>query len=363
MRQTAPAGALTGRTGGDEFAIALPHGDRLDSEDFVSMFRDAAADAVSQEGLKLRCALTIGMACAPRDAGTVGELLRAADLALAAAKVSPQRQRWFEPDRDTTDPQSLHLAASLADALRAGEVEPYFQPQVRAHDGKVVGFEALARWTSSEHGKVEPSEFVRIAEQVGLTGQLIELMLDRSLRQLDYWKRYSPNLRIAVNVSAIDLASRDLVSLVSAALYTHNIEPSRLVIEMTETSFVHDLAEISSSVTGLRSLGVAVSLDDFGTGYSALTSLRDLPVDEIKIDRSFVDRVASGTDRDTRIARAMTSMGRSLGLDVVAEGVEDQKTRERLIEMGCTHLQGFFFGSPMSRQETTAWLKDNQTAM
>ncbi|MGE5763175.1 MAG: EAL domain-containing protein, partial [Mycobacterium leprae] len=253
----------------------------------------------------------------------------------------------------------LRLVTDLQPALDRGEVTVYYQPKAAAGDGRVVGVEALVRWQHPTLGLVGPDEFVPLAEQVGLLGQLTRLVLDTALRQQATWAAMGHPLGVSVNVSARDVADKDLPRDVSRALGATSTTPDALTLEITESSVMGDVARSVAVLDDLAALGVRLSVDDFGTGYSSLAYLGQLPVHELKIDKSFVRALddPSGARRAAgTLLRTTVRLGHDLGLTVVAEGVEDAAAWTRLADLGCDLIQGYVLARPAPADEVTAWL-------
>jgi EAL domain-containing protein (putative c-di-GMP-specific phosphodiesterase class I) len=248
------------------------------------------------------------------------------------------------------------LVSELRTALNHRDLEVHVQPQARLDTGRVVSVEALARWHHPTLGTVGPDEFIPIAERSGLVGLLTSHVLDRSLAAVAAWRRQGHDLSIAVNLSTRSLHDADLLPQVSKLLRRHGVPASRLTLEVTESSVMADPARAIALLHQLRDLGVRLSVDDFGTGYSSLSYLKRLPVQEVKIDRSFVTGLCDQGSEDVAIVRAIVDLGRHLGLDVVAEGVEDQQTWDLLASMGCDLVQGWHLGKAMPVGALVPWL-------
>jgi EAL domain-containing protein (putative c-di-GMP-specific phosphodiesterase class I) len=315
----------------------------------------ALENPVALDGLEIEIGASLGLALAPRHASDSAGLLKRADVAMSDAKATVGGLRVFEADLDSDNPRRLMLVSELRAALNHGHVEVHVQPQARLGTGTTVSVEALARWHHPELGAVPPDEFIPVAERSGLVGPLTTQVLDRSLAAVAEWRRQGHDLSIAVNLSTRSLHDADLVHEVSRLLRRHNVPAARLTLEVTESSVMADPARATAVLHQLRDLGVRLSVDDFGTGYSSLSYLKRLPVHEVKIDRSFVTGLA-GHGQDVAIVRAIVDLGRHLGLDVVAEGVEDQQTWDLLAGMGCDLVQGWHLGRPMPVAELLPWL-------
>ncbi len=356
LRLALPRGAEAARLGGDEFAVLLPVADSTTSAQRVA--RHLAADLSSPldlDGLTLVLEASAGVAVFPDHALDAEGLLQRADVAMYQAKRDRTGVEVYESKRDSNTPDRLGLLGDLRRALDAGEVELHYQPKVR-FDGHVAGLEALVRWVHPERGRVPPDEFIAIAESSGLMPHLTEYVLETALGQVARWRAQGLEVPVAVNVSPRDVHSPGFAGAVAARLARHNVPAAALQLEITEHVLLEDPQRAADTLAGLTGHGVKMSLDDFGTGYSSLVHLRRLPVSELKIDRSFVARLAVDTE-DAEIVRCTVDLAHSLGLLVVAEGVEDDETWERLRDLGCDAVQGWLVAAAMPPHETTAWLR------
>jgi diguanylate cyclase (GGDEF)-like protein len=350
-----PAGFVA-RLGGDEFAILLSGTDEEDRAVRVGRrLLRSLEQPVSLDGLEVEVGGSLGLAMAPVHATDAAGLLKRADMAMYDAKASTGGLRLYEPDPDSDNPRRLMLVSELRTALSQGRIEVFVQPQARLATGETTGVEALVRWNHSELGFIPPDEFIPIAERSGLIGLVTTRVLDLSLAAVAGWRDQGVDLGVAVNLSTRSLLDADLVDEVSRLLRRHGVPASRLTLEVTESSVMADPSRAIALLHQLRDLGVRLSVDDFGTGYSSLSYLKSLPVDEVKIDRSFVTNL-SGQSEDVAIVRAIVDLGRHLGLEVVAEGVEDQPTWDLLSSMGCDLVQGWHHGRPMPVTEFVPWL-------
>ncbi|MEU8778975.1 bifunctional diguanylate cyclase/phosphodiesterase [Streptomyces sp. NPDC048606] len=355
LRQALPPDAEAARLGGDEFAVLLPLADSTTSAQRVA--RNLVAELSSPldlDGLTLVLEASAGLAVFPDHALDAEGLLRRADVAMYQAKRDRTGVEVYESKRDSNTPDRLGLLGDLRRALDAGEVELHYQPKVR-FDGQVAGLEALVRWVHPERGRVPPDEFIAIAETSGLMPHLTEYVLETALAQVARWRAQGLKVPVAVNVSPRDVHTPGFAGAVAARLARHGVPASGLQLEITEHVLLEDPQRAADTMAGLTGHGVKMSLDDFGTGYSSLVHLRRLPVSELKIDRSFVARLAVDA-QDAEIVRCTVDLAHSLGLLVVAEGVEDDETWERLRDLGCDAVQGWLVAAAMPPQEATAWL-------
>lgn len=356
LRLALPREAEAARLGGDEFAVLLPTADSLTSAQRVARSLVAALGSpLDLEGLTLVLEASAGVAVYPDHALDAGDLLRRADVAMYQAKRDRSGVEVYEARRDGNTLDRLGLLGDLRRALDAGEVELHYQPKV-GFDGHVEGLEALVRWVHPERGRVSPDEFIAIAESSGLMPRLTEYVLETALGQVAKWRAMGLNVPVAVNVSPRDVHTPGFAGSVAARLARHGVPPGALQLEITEHVLLEDPQRAADTLAGLTGHGVKMSLDDFGTGYSSLVHLRRLPVSELKIDRSFVARLAIDTE-DAEIVRCTLDLAHSLGLLVVAEGVEDDETWERLRDLGCDAVQGWLVAAAMPPDETTAWLR------
>jgi len=286
---------------------------------------------------------------APAEAGVeVEALIKRADLALYRAKVEGKGQfRVFEPAMDAAMQQRRALELDLRRALALREFELAFQPQYRLESRTLVGFEALVRWNNPARGRVSPADFIPLAEEIGLMVPLGEWVLRTACKAAAAWKR---PLNIAVNLSPVQFQSDKLATVVVSALAEAELAPERLELEITEGALLDDTTAVLETLNAIRSLGVRISMDDFGTGYSSLSYLQKFPFSKIKIDQSFVRRM--NEDPESRaIVRAVAALGASLGMTTTAEGVETEAQLDYIRREGCTDVQGYLTGKPMSGED------------
>ncbi|MFI9252617.1 putative bifunctional diguanylate cyclase/phosphodiesterase [Streptomyces sp. NPDC053069] len=356
LRLALPRGAEAARLGGDEFAVLLPVADSTTSATRVARgLVVALSSPLDLDGLTLVLEASAGVAVFPDHALDAEGLLRRADVAMYQAKRDRTGVEVYESKRDSNTPDRLGLLGDLRRALDAHEVQLHYQPKVR-FDGQVAGLEALVRWVHPERGKVPPDEFIAIAESSGLMPHLTEYVLETALGQVAKWRAQGLRVPVAVNVSPRDVHTPGFAGSVAARLARHGVPAGALQLEITEHVLLEDPQRAADTLAGLTGHGVKMSLDDFGTGYSSLVHLRRLPVSELKIDRSFVARLAVDAE-DAEIVRCTVDLAHSLGLLVVAEGVEDDETWERLRDLGCDAVQGWLVAAAMPPEETTAWLR------
>jgi diguanylate cyclase (GGDEF)-like protein len=347
---------LMARLGGDEFGIVLPD---LPIEDAAIRIAERLIDElehpVSVEGLALDISGSIGIALFPTQAEDAEALMRRADVAMYAAKENGGGYEVYVDEFDRHNPQRLTLIGQVRPALESGEFVMYYQPKVRLLDGRVAGAEALIRWEHPSLGLVPPDEFIPLVEKTVLLRPLTHYVAETVLRQWREWADLGIRIPISINVSPRSLMDQDLPEQIQQLLGDWEVPPAYLRVELTESFMMGDSGRSVASLDALAHVGVGLSIDDFGTGYSSLSYLKRLPIEEIKIDRTFVSQMHVDAN-DFMIVRATVDLGRNLGLRVVAEGVEDLATFDRLADFGCDEAQGFYISRPMSAVEFTRWL-------
>ena len=350
---------VVARLGGDEFAIYLPGvEDQDEAIEVARRVRGALVETFHLDDVLLELEASIGVAMHPRHGAEVGTLMRRADVAMYLAKETHADIEVYDPQRDRHSTNRLGLLAALRHAIEAGELELHYQPKVSLVGEDLVGVEALLRWDHPQRGQIPPDEFIPLAETSGLMHRLTEYVIDRALAQASVWRKMGLDVAVAVNVSARDLHGTELSLTVSEGLARHRVPASHLVLELTERTLMAEHSRVMDTLDALEALDVAISLDDFGTGYSSMFMLKRLPVTEIKVDRSFVSRMAEGED-DESIVRSIIDLAHSLGMNAVAEGVETQAVWSRLEALGCDSAQGWFVSRPMAPEAATVWLLAN----
>jgi diguanylate cyclase (GGDEF)-like protein len=343
------------RLGGDEFAFVIP---AATEHDVLAIAREVLAGAqatVVVEGLRLEVRASLGVAVDPDNGSDRSTLLRQADIAMYRAKSNGTGIEVYHPERDPHSTRRLVLATELRLALETSSIGLYYQPKAELGSGRVSGVEALLRWTHPVYGPVAPDEFIPLAEQSGLIRPLTLWVLKKGLSQLAAWVRDGFDLTLAVNLSARSVFDTDLAQDVYRLLHDCHLRAADLTIEITESSIFTERPTERSVIDDLAHLGVQLSIDDFGTGYSSLSRLERLPVHEVKIDKSFVTGMLDNGGHDA-IVRSTIDLARNLNLRVVAEGVEDKVTWDRLAHLGCTAAQGYYLSKPMCASSLGAWL-------
>ncbi|MBV7543179.1 bifunctional diguanylate cyclase/phosphodiesterase [Acidovorax sp. sic0104] len=350
------------RVGGDEFLILLE--DVTDVAACVTMANRVLA-ALSQpfdvSGKKVQIACSIGIVVHP-DHGERGKLVANADAAMYAAKrAGGGCYALFEPHMGSDASEQLELQNDLRQAIDRGELALHYQPKIDGTRGQISGVEALLRWNHPRHGMVSPLVFIALAERFGLIGRLGNWVINEACRQTAEWARSGLRMRVAINLSVHQLRESGLAERIEQALLRHGLDASQLLCEITESVAMEDIKATQRTFEGLARIGVFLSIDDFGTGYSSLNYLRQLPAQQLKIDRSFVNDLESSDDARAVVA-AVVSLAHALGLRVVAEGVETSGQRDILLGMGCDELQGFFYARPMPADTLLAWSQGEKPA-
>ncbi len=341
------------RLGGDEFAVLLP-GTRS-AEELGRKIAGALDERFPVEGIDVQIGASVGIAVFPEHGEDAGMLMRHADVAMYQAKTSRSGHAFYAQEEDRNTRERLELIGELRDAVTLGQLVVYYQPIVDLVSGVVTEAEALVRWQHPERGLLAPGEFVPLAEQTGVMRELTDHVLEAALAQGARWRAEGHDIGVAVNVSASTLLESGWADAVTAALERWSTPPARLRIEITEDALLVDLERALAVVRCHGEAGVGVSLDDFGTGYSSLGLLKQLAVDELKIDRSFVDNALRDT-ADAAIVQAVAGLAGQLGLRTVAEGVEDEATLRAVAEWGATHAQGYYLSRPVPAEELSTKL-------
>jgi diguanylate cyclase (GGDEF)-like protein len=348
---------IVARLGGDEFAFfpGISTDRDEDLESFASRLLKSARQPILVDQLSLELDASVGIARFPLDGNDAHTLLRRADLAMYSAKAAQRGAAFFTPELDRNSAQRLSVLSDFRRALLRDELVVHYQPIVDLDNLVVRGAEGLVRWQHPEQGLLPPAAFIQAVEQTGLIIPLTHHVLDRAIAQCAQWRRDGSEMAVAVNLSVRNLLDRDLPKEVERLLSLHSLPPEALQLEITESMIMSDPERAIATVMRLHDLGVHLSVDDFGTGYSSLANLRQLPIDELKIDRSFVTPMLQD-DNDLIIVRSTINLGHDLGLRIVAEGVEDERTLMRLATLGADLAQGYHLSKPLTPEAFTQWL-------
>ena len=345
---------LVARLGGDEFAVFMPGADISVAQAAVQRLQDALETPVDIDGISIALGASIGLAWYPEHGEDVSTLLQRSDVAMYRAKASHHPLVIYRSEDDYHSPERLSLAADLRRALADDQLVLHYQPQVELGRGWPVAAEGLVRWEHPQRGLLGPLEFIEVAERAGLIKDLTSHVIDLGLRDLRRWGDDGRKLSLSLNVSVRSLLDRRFPEEVEKLLTRHGVDGHALTLELTESSLMVDPELAKQTMRQLAELGVSVAIDDFGTGYSSLAYLTDLPIGELKIDKSFVR--AMGTDaRNAIVVRSTIELAHNLGLRTVAEGIEDAYTFERLRALGCELAQGFHMSKPLPADALLSW--------
>jgi diguanylate cyclase (GGDEF)-like protein len=356
LRGVLRAGDTIARFGGDEFAVLMPDIGGPDAAVATAhSITHALSRGVTTNQLTVDVGVSIGVAVGPEHGADVGTLLRRADVAMYVAKGDQSGVELYRTERDSNSKRRLGLVGDLRRAIENDELNVVFQPQVDLATGRPVGAEALLRWNHPVEGPVNPDEFIAIAEAMGLIGTVTDQVLGRALAEAASSRWRDRDLRLSVNISARNLVQVNFASDVERHLHRAGLRPEALCLELTESTIMSDTRRALNTMRELAELGVGLSIDDFGTGHSSLAYLKDLPVDEVKIDKSFV--LSMGEKRnDPAIVRSIIYLADALDLSVVAEGVETEALARQLAALGCGTAQGYHFGRPLTADSFAEWL-------
>lgn len=354
---------LVARIDGDEYGILLRD---LESPDVAGVKAHQIIRTIQQplrvQENEISCGSCIGISLFPNDASTAEKLANYADMALFKAKGAGQNTYfYFAPQMNLEMEERLSLERDMRKALTNHEFFLNYQPQIKMDTGRVIGWEALVRWQHPERGLVPPNMFISVAEDTGLITPLYEFVLHVALDQQKKWEQMGyPGMTMAVNLSSAQFEDKNLVKTIKKMLTLTKVRPDALELELTESLLMKDAQEANKILREISGLGVRIAIDDFGTGYSSLSYLRRFPVDKLKVDRSFVKDMKH-LKENAEIVKAIISLGHILGMDVIAEGVENEDQLKLLKELGCDSMQGFFLGKPMSAADATGYLVEKNS--
>nr|WP_095051374.1 bifunctional diguanylate cyclase/phosphodiesterase [Pseudomonas sp. Irchel s3b2] len=353
-------GALA-RLGGDQFALVQADIEQpYEAAELAQSILDDLEAAFALDHQEIRLRATIGITLFPEDGDSTEKLLQKAEQTMTLAKTrSRNRYQFYIASVDTEMRRRRELEKDLRDALIRDQFYLVYQPQISYRDHCVVGVEALIRWQHPEHGLVPPDLFIPLAEQNGTIIAIGEWVLDQACKQLREWHDQGFDLRMAVNLSTVQLHHAELPRVVNNLLQMYRLPPRSLELEVTETGLMEDISTAAQHLLSLRRSGALIAIDDFGTGYSSLSYLKSLPLDKIKIDKSFVQDLLDDDD-DATIVRAIIQLGKSLGMQVIAEGVETAEQEAYIISEGCHEGQGYYYSKPLPARELSAYLKQAQ---
>ena len=360
LRASLRTADLAARLGGDEFAVLAENTSADGATLLAGRICEAFANPFSIGGHELTVSASVGVVVDDAGHTDADGLLRNADLAMYRAKVDGfGRHAMYEPNMHAVASDRAHLEGNLRRAVQLDQFEVHYQPIVWLATGKVLGVEALVRWRREDGVLVSPAEFIPVAEEMGLIVAIGRMVMDTSMRQVREWQDTQPDewsLNLSINLSARQLYEPDVVSEILEALTATGFDPTHLTLEITETALMHDTTTVSTRLEELRTAGARIALDDFGTGYSSLSYLRNFPIDVLKVDKSFIDDIATSSER-ANLARGIIELGRTMHLDIVAEGIEDPLQVVELLRLHCSMGQGFHFARPLPADELGRYLQ------
>lgn len=350
-----PAGVMTARLGGDEFALLLAEDDRDVLLELAHRIRAVVAKPARIDGIELAVESSAGVAV--RDGETrCGDLLRRADVAMYQAKSGRAGAMLYDGRRDEFSRERLRIAEDLRKGIAAGQLQVWYQPQVDARTGSVRAVEALIRWQHPVDGLIEPARFLPAARRAGLMPALTEVMMAGVVEDAARWCRQGLRMSVAMNIAPPELLGGTVMNSLLARVQGAGLPPDHITVEVTEDSFLTEPERAREIITQLRRHRIEVSIDDYGTGFSSLSYLRDLPVQELKIDRSFVRHIVSDP-RSWKIVASTVQLAQGLGLRTVAEGVENSEMAAELVAMGVVTMQGYLFARPMPAHQVAGWVR------
>lgn len=345
---------MAARLGGDDFAVLLYPADEDTAQHTATKILEHMYRPFDVAEFTLEVGAKIGIALFPQHSVDPRQLLQQADVAMSLLRQDTIGISLYDAARDPSSPRRLLLLRDLRKAVQQNQLQAHFQPKVSMRTGRLVGVEALARWTHSDRGVIPPDEFIPLAEKTGVINAVTLYMLESSVRQSSGWRAQGQSIPVAINLSVKDLLDRTLVDKIEALLHSRALGPNLLELEITESVLMEDPARNLEILSALRGLRVRLSIDDFGTGYSSLAYLKKLPVDAVKIDQSFVADMVNNND-SAIIVQSTIELAHNLGLKVIAEGVENQETWDLLAKHHCDEAQGYFIAQAMPSENIQAW--------
>ncbi|HET7610114.1 MAG TPA: EAL domain-containing protein, partial [Gammaproteobacteria bacterium] len=350
---------VLGHLSAHEFVVGLPGRDAREAVEWIEFQADALRAGVRVSNANIALQATGGVACYPEHSEDAAELCRRASSARSAALALHQTAAVYRLGQDDRSLQQIKIVGDFPRALRDNELRLYMQPKLDLTTGEIYGAEALVRWQHPELGLLYPDAFISAVEQAGSIAHLTRWVLREAVGRCAAWRNQGVILGVAVNISVDDLTDEYLPYFLLELTQKHHLAPHMLTLEVTESAIMHNVQKSLAVVNCIHELGFRIGVDDFGTGHSALAQLKRLPVDELKIDKSFVTRAEDA--KDDAILRATIDLAHQLGLTIVAEGVEDEATITRLAAMGCEHAQGYGIAKPMPQEQLLSWLAQRRS--
>lgn len=344
------------RLGGDEFAILLPETNLEQAKVSTRKVLDDLNHAYIVEGHTLNVNISMGLAEFPTHGDDVNILMQRADVAMYQAKQNKVGYTVYDPNKDVHSVGRLALMSELREAIEDELLEVYFQPQINIESDEVTGVEALLRWNHPQRGFIQPDEFIPLAEQTGLIKPLTRWVLSKSIKQCSAWRKENIELNMSINLSVHNIHDTNLIVYIHNLLCDYDLPPENITLEITEGDVMSEPIRAKETLKKIKHTDINISIDDFGTGYSSLSYIKQLPINEIKIDRSFVMEMIDDIDDDI-IVKATIELAHNLGLKTVAEGVHSRQTLARLKELNCDTAQGHYISKPLTANEFTAWIK------
>ncbi len=357
LRQAVRPEDMVARLGGDEFMVLMQDVEREHAPRRARALLEHLRLPLDLPSTRINLDCSIGLVLHPDHGADAQTLLRRADIALYDAKQARSGVAVYQPGRDEVHLRQLTLMGDLRQSIQRGQLSLRFQPKVDLATRQVKHAEALLRWRHAELGPIPPDEFIPLAERSGFVHELTRFVLEQALGENSRWRAQGLDLGVAINLSAMDLMDADLPDFIQACLRRHRVPPARLILEVTESALMRDVDYAVRTLHRLRASGLRLSIDDFGTGYSSLAQLKRLPVDELKIDKSFVMQMTEGSD-DAVIVRSTIELGHNMGLSVIAEGVENDSSLALLRRYRCDMVQGFLFSAPLEGEALLDWCRN-----
>jgi diguanylate cyclase (GGDEF)-like protein len=363
LSQTIRETDTVARLGGDEFAVVFESAAPPSAVEVAQRIGRALETPFTLAGVSIDVKASMGIALYPLHAEDAGTLMKRADVAMYQAKRSQVPYALYEPGRDEHSLRRLAILSELRQAVANDALELHYQPKIDMATERAIHVEALVRWRHPVHGMMLPDEFIQLAEQSGNIGIITKWVLRKAIAECAGWNRSGFDLAVAVNLSALDLYDAELPTLISGLLHDEGLDPSKLVLEITESAVMKDAAYALKTLREVKARGITLAIDDYGTGYSSLAHLRRLPLDELKIDKSFVVNLTEGATEDAVIVRSTIELGHNMGLKVVAEGVESAEAYAILKRFGCNMAQGYFISRPLASAPFLAWMHESPWAV
>jgi diguanylate cyclase (GGDEF)-like protein len=362
LSHTLRASDTVARLGGDEYGVMFVASDPSRADEVATRITTALDTPITLGNVSVSVAASMGIALYPVHAEDPGTLMKRADIAMYDAKKSHAASAVYEPGRDEHSLRRLSILSELRHAIARDELTVHYQPKIDIATSRAIHAEALVRWHHPTYGRIAPDEFIPLAEQSGQIGAITKWMLRRAITQCAQWSASGLDLCVAVNLSALDLYDSELPTFISGLLGDAGLPGSKLLLEITESAVMKDPTFAVRILTELKRRGVSLAIDDFGTGYSSLAHLKRLPVDELKIDKSFVVNLSNSAHDDMVIVRSTIELGHNMGLKVIAEGVENAEALSALGTLGCDMAQGYFVSRPLPADEFARWMRESMWA-